>query len=1000
LRPVGILKVLACVAVVSVAPAAVSWGQDAETDRAEDLLNKGLAEYKAKEFQQSQATLLKVDRDALSDGQRKQLDDYLGRVRVAVKEQVAAMEDYEDARTFLRESKLAKAAALFKKVAANQFVADQVRKDAAEQAALVAQRVRAAEAAPATQPAAAEAPTTRPAATTKPSVHQVRVQELQARIDKAKSYIALGNQALDNLEIDEAISHFRKAVEIAPEYEPARIGLARAQNLTGMARGLSAISELEKRRRIQKQETEVRFAQAMLRSRGALQVAKSLEDFAKAREEANFAQSLITIHKRLFTDSEFRAKLDEVEQLRTYIGLQEKAWKQQRVQQQIREMQEREDLRRREAERQRAAKIAAYKERVEALRKQHKYAQAVEILERVLELDPEDTEAAVLYDTLSEFVLLMQEKEFAKISLQQETKQFVDIREAQIPWWRILQFPSNWAQIAADRQKYEVGMAAESPANRATRRKLQKVQPKLGFAGVPFEQVMKFMKELSMCSIHVRWNVLEQSGINRQTLVDLELMDVTLEKALRTILDEVGGITDLGYVIDEGVITVSTKQDLEGIRVTRVYDIQDLIINIPNYEAEDTGIGGTSNNVSGGNASSSGLWGNGGTNDGGGNENRLSREELIDNILDVIRSTIAPETWIERSGTIGSIQPLGGSIVVTQTPENHDALVSLLQQLRETRALQINVEARFIQVSTGFLNQVGVDLDFYLNLSTRLKPTGTTDPLTGAQIVDNSPAAHLPQWENRGFITNRTTPWAFRQGSSDFATPQQTQVPGSIAGTATSSALSIAGTFLDDIQVDFLLTATQANQKTRTLTAPRLTLYNNQQAYVEVATVQNYVAGVDPVVVANVAAYQPIIGTVLTGTRLTVTGTVSADRKWVTLDIHPYISSLNGFMEYQGALDADGNPIPGSGQVQLPNTTVQQVQCTVTVPDEGTLLLGGQRLAGEAEREMGVPVLAKIPVLNRAFSNRSFTRDEQTLLILVKPKIIIQQEAEAAAFPD
>jgi type II secretory pathway component GspD/PulD (secretin) len=46
-----------------------------------------------------------------------------------------------------------------------------------------------------------------------------------------------------------------------------------------------------------------------------------------------------------------------------------------------------------------------------------------------------------------------------------------------------------------------------------------------------------------------------------------------------------------------------------------------------------------------------------------------------------------------------------------------------------------------------------------------------------------------------------------------------------------------------------------------------------------------------------------------------------------------------------------------------------------------------------------VPILSKIPVLKRAFTNESTVKDTRTLLILVKAKIIIQKEAEDEAFP-
>jgi type II secretory pathway component GspD/PulD (secretin) len=69
------------------------------------------------------------------------------------------------------------------------------------------------------------------------------------------------------------------------------------------------------------------------------------------------------------------------------------------------------------------------------------------------------------------------------------------------------------------------------------------------------------------------------------------------------------------------------------------------------------------------------------------------------------------------------------------------------------------------------------------------------------------------------------------------------------------------------------------------------------------------------------------------------------------------------------------------------------------VPDQGTLLLGGQRLLTENEVETGVPVLSKIPILNRFFTNRTESKEEQTLLILMKPTVLIQAEEEEKNFP-
>ena len=81
----------------------------------------------------------------------------------------------------------------------------------------------------------------------------------------------------------------------------------------------------------------------------------------------------------------------------------------------------------------------------------------------------------------------------------------------------------------------------------------------------------------------------------------------------------------------------------------------------------------------------------------------------------------------------------------------------------------------------------------------------------------------------------------------------------------------------------------------------------------------------------------------------------------------------------------------------LPELQNTNLMTRVTVPDQGTVLLGGLTLTAEKELQSGVPVLSKIPVLGRLFSNRSEVKDKQILLILVKPTIILKEEAENKA---
>ena len=83
--------------------------------------------------------------------------------------------------------------------------------------------------------------------------------------------------------------------------------------------------------------------------------------------------------------------------------------------------------------------------------------------------------------------------------------------------------------------------------------------------------------------------------------------------------------------------------------------------------------------------------------------------------------------------------------------------------------------------------------------------------------------------------------------------------------------------------------------------------------------------------------------------------------------------------------------------VQTPEQEQSMLTTRVSVPDNGTLLLGGQRVTAEVETEAGVPILSKLPLVGRLFRNRSLVKDTKVLLILVKPVIILQEEREAEA---
>jgi len=341
--------------------------------------------------------------------------------------------------------------------------------------------------------------------------------------------------------------------------------------------------------------------------------------------------------------------------------------------------------------------------------------------------------------------------------------------------------------------------------------------------------------------------------------------------------------------------------------------------------------------------------------------------------------------------------------------------------------MQINVETRFLLVNQDFFEEIGFDLDVYFGADNnqvqfarandptvrasdffQFNPSATSPDsgqglqrsITGAANTINGAATSTTQ----GVINpTRYSPIGAAQNSLGL-----TEQLGSNAGNFASSilsaapALGVAGQFLNDIQVDFLVKATQDDQRSVQLTAPRLTFTNGQIANIVVATQTAFVSQLTPVVATSAVGFTPTVSVVSEGVTMEIEGTVSSDRRYVTMNVQTGVSRIDGFAEQPVTAVAGGQLVNSQDVqsfIQLPTVTVTRIQTTVTAPDQGTVLLGGQRLVTEFEIETGVPVVSKIPILSRFFTNRVESKEEQTLLILIKPTILSQAEQEERNFP-
>jgi general secretion pathway protein D len=441
-------------------------------------------------------------------------------------------------------------------------------------------------------------------------------------------------------------------------------------------------------------------------------------------------------------------------------------------------------------------------------------------------------------------------------------------------------------------------------------------------------------------------------------------------------------------------------------------------------------------------------------------------------LIDLITQTVQPTTWDAQGGP-GAVRPFDTnlSLVVSQTQEVHEEIADLLEQLRRLQDLQVTIEVRFITLADTFFERIGVDFDFNIqtgvneplnmtaiptsgnastspfDLGLNAMPGGRSQTIgldnTGQPGVALSPQAQQlasqNQFMNQGQqaaipnaaanVNNQSGvrnffSIPFRQNS--FGAAAVPQLPG--LPDPTTSAANFGFAILSDIEAYFLIQAAQGNTRSNVMQAPKVTLFNGQNAFVSDTRQRPFVTAVVPVVGDFSAAQQPVITVLNEGTAVNVQAVVSNDRRFVRLTLVPFFSQIGRVEQFQfegsrstrskssdaksgtavnapvvdglvgltsnQANDAELELQSNGTTIQLPEFLFTTVTTTVSVPDGGTVLLGGIKRLREGRNEYGVPILSKIPYINRLFKNVGLGRTTDSLMMMVTPRIIIQEEEE------
>ncbi|HWB20669.1 MAG TPA: hypothetical protein VG711_10235 [Phycisphaerales bacterium] len=227
---------------------------------------------------------------------------------------------------------------------------------------------------------------------------------------------------------------------------------------------------------------------------------------------------------------------------------------------------------------------------------------------------------------------------------------------------------------------------------------------------VDFEKIIDDLRTRYNLNIHVSWNALESAGIRRDQRIEIHLKQIPLSTLLDLLLREAAGSNDPPqFIIQSGIIIITTESLAHEQSVLRSYDITDLIgsgyalrrfANTPVLSLNLTGrefVGGEDRRelekAAVGSGGASGLFG-----DPGDEQPRLTSMERVSQIVDLIQENIEPETWRDLGGDQGSLQLFNNTLLINQSLRAHQQIADFLNLLRSTKPAPVNVDAAIVRL--------------------------------------------------------------------------------------------------------------------------------------------------------------------------------------------------------------------------------------------------------------------------------------------------------------
>jgi len=777
-------------------------------------------------------------------------------------------------------------------------------------------------------------------------------------------HLTNGERFLQELRLDDAIREANAALAVDPESPKARDLRSRVLSLQGnvVASNQTTGQDMtaEYALRVQQLQAEVQDALATARmnvARGDYQGA--IAELEVANNAVRFAPYSID-WKGL--DVEAKAMLDQVRAQRLEAEKATVDAARQRAT---------EELRTREA-----AQVGQRSQIVDAVLEQSidafergDYEEAERLAGEALRLDARSERARELKDAAFRAGRTQVRADYLERKSEQFRRWRESMKELQVPYTDVITLPDSdrWNAMTALRARRPgLDLAAKlDPGEAKLRESLRETT--LSITGI------KDLESLSAVIDVVRVQTgaplvvdpaAEAAASEASTVFTFSFENkITLEQALN-LITKMAGETVTWTVRHEAVI-ITTKEKARSRPIVVNHDVQDLVMSLTDF------IGPRIDRIR--------LLDELADDDGGGPFGGIGEKPRILEPADLavlITENVAVGTWQDE----GITSDVGdGFIVINHTPEVQEQIRLFLEDLRRFSSSLVTIESKFLMVAQNWIQEIGVDFRGLDSVTVTDVTNGLEDQASrgldnGGTGTEGTNAAGAP---SAGAFYDDGQDGDFRSTTQNFF--------GSALGDqlATVGGLTYQLTFLEDLQLSSILRAVEKSSDIQLVNDQVLSVHNTQRAYVAVVNQRAYIQDFDVEVAQFQAVADPQINILQEGIVLDVRPTIHHDRKYLTLEVQPTVARVVALRNFSSTLGGNTSPIT----FQLPELEVQSVFTTATIPDGGSLMLGGLSRVRSIERRAEVPWIAKIPIIGFFFKSEGYSDENSSLVILIRARI-------------